>query len=91
MTLAKVYVSSTILDLKDERQQVLDWLRGMRHQAVDSYVADTDTVRESCLDDVASCDYYVLVLGHRYGFVFDKDNPDKHWDFACCTTECPAS
>src|SRR5215470_5316569 len=73
--MAKIYVSSTIADLKVERQVVLDWLRAARHQAVDSYLPDSDTVRESCLDDVGECDLYVLILGHRYGFVPVDDNP----------------
>jgi hypothetical protein len=33
---ARVYVSSTIADLTEERRAVLDWLRLARHQAVDS-------------------------------------------------------
>ena len=37
VVMAKVYVSSTIIDLQEERQAVLDWLRLARHQAVDSY------------------------------------------------------
>jgi len=73
--LAKVYVSSTVADLTGERRAVLDWLRLARHQAVDSYVADSDTVRDSCLDDVGECDLYVLVVGHRYGFVPPDGNP----------------
>jgi hypothetical protein len=74
--LAKVYVSSTIADLNPERQAVLDWLRPARHQAVDSYLPGSDTVRDSSLDDVAACDLYVLILGHRYGFQPSRDNPD---------------
>jgi Domain of unknown function (DUF4062) len=74
--MAKVYVSSTIIDLKPERQAVLDWLRLARHQAVDSYLPDSDTVRASCLEDVAACDLYVLILGHRYGFQPEEDNPE---------------
>jgi hypothetical protein len=74
--MAKVYVSSTIADLKPERQAVLDWLRLARHQAIDSYLPDSETVQESCLDDVGGCDLYVLILGHRYGFVPTDDNPD---------------
>jgi Domain of unknown function (DUF4062)/Tetratricopeptide repeat len=73
--MVKVYVSSTVADLKPERQAVLDWLRAARHQAVDSYLPDSDTVRESCLDEVGICDLYVLILGHRYGFVPADDNP----------------
>jgi hypothetical protein len=74
--LAKVYVSSTIADLAEERRAVLDWLRLARHQAVDSYLPDSDTVQDSCLDDVAACDLYVLVLGHRYGSQPPEDNPE---------------
>jgi len=74
--MAKVYVSSTIIDLKQERQAVVDWLRAARHQAVDSYLPDSETVRDSCLDDVGTCDLYVLILGHRYGFQPADDNPD---------------
>jgi Domain of unknown function (DUF4062)/Tetratricopeptide repeat len=73
--MAKVYVSSTIADLRQERQTVLDWLRAARHQAVDSYLPGSDTVRESCLDDIGLCDLYVLILGHRYGFVPADGNP----------------
>jgi hypothetical protein len=73
--LARVYVSSTIADLTEERRAVLDWLRLARHQAIDSYLPDSDTVRDSCLDDVAACDLYVLILGHRYGFQPPQDNP----------------
>jgi hypothetical protein len=74
--MAKVYVSSTIADLQQERQAVLDWLRGARHQAVDSYLPDSDTVRGSCLEDVGGCDLYVLILGHRYGLQPPGDNPE---------------
>jgi hypothetical protein len=74
--LARVYVSSTIADLTEERRAVLDWLRPARHQAVDSYLPDSDTVWDSCLDDVAACDLYVLILGHRYGFQPVQDNPE---------------
>jgi hypothetical protein len=73
--MARVYVSSTIADLTEERRAVLDWLRLARHQAVDSYLPDSDTVRASCLDDVATCELYVLILGHRYGFQPPQDNP----------------
>jgi Domain of unknown function (DUF4062) len=74
--LARVYVSSTIADLTEERRAVLDWLRLARHQAVDSYLPDSDTVRDSCLDDVAGCDLYVLIAGHRYGSQPKDDNPE---------------
>ena len=73
---ARVYVSSTVADLRTERAAVFDWLRLARHQAVDSYLPDSDTVRDSCLDDVAACELYVLIAGHRYGFQPAGDNPE---------------
>src|SRR5689334_17920926 len=74
--MAKVYVSSTIVDLQPERQAVYEWLRKARHQAVDSYLPDSDPVLASCLADIDTCDLYALVLGHRYGFQPPQDNPE---------------
>lgn len=74
--MAKVYVSSTVLDLKAERQAVIDWLIAADHQPVHSYRPDSETVRESCLDDIDRCDLYVLLLGSRYGFQPDDGNPE---------------
>ena len=73
---ARVYVSSTVADLRAERAAVFDWLRLARHQAIESYLPDSDTVQGSCLDDVAACDLYVLIAGHRYGFRPPSDNPE---------------
>ena len=75
--MAKVYISSTVLDLKVERQAVIDWLIAANHQPVHSYRPDSETVRDSCLDDIDRCDLYVLILGHRYGFIPQKNNPDQ--------------
>ena len=69
------YVSSTVADLKRERQAVMDWLVAAGHQPVHTYRPDSETVRDSCVDDVDTCDLYVLILGHRYGFPPGEDNP----------------
>jgi uncharacterized protein DUF4062 len=74
--MARVYVSSTLADLGRERRAVMDWLVAAQHQVVHSYRPGSDTVRESCLEDVDSCDLYVLILGHRYGFQPCDNNPE---------------
>src|SRR5215831_20083129 len=74
--MARVYVSSTIADLRPERREVMDWLVAAGHQVVHSYRPSSETVRDSCLDDVDGCDLYVLLLGHRYGFQPREDNPE---------------
>lgn len=72
----KVYVSSTKLDLEQERRAVLDWLADNGYERRHSYVADTETVRDSCIADVVDSDIYILILGHRYGFVPAQHNPE---------------
>src|SRR5215472_10603394 len=75
--MAKVYVSSTIVDLEAERRAVIDWLVAAQHQVVHSYRPNSHTVRDSCLADVDTCDVYVLIAGHRYGFQPPSDNPEQ--------------
>ncbi len=75
--MARVYVSSTITDLRAERQAVMDWLVAAQHQVVHSYRPDSETVRDSCLADVDTCDVYVLIAGHLYGFQPPQDNPEE--------------
>lgn len=75
--MAKVYLSSTLLDLKPEREAVTRWLIAAGHLPVHSYVADSESVHVSCLKDIDPCDLYVLILGHRYGFVPEEGNPGQ--------------
>ena len=63
--MATVYVSSMVADLAEERRAVLDWLRLARHQAVDSYLPGSETVRDSCLDDVAVISGYWSIFRGR--------------------------
>jgi hypothetical protein len=64
----------TAVDLVQERKAVFDWLIAAGHQPGHSYRPDSETVRESCLKDIDGCDFYVLILGHRYGWQPDADN-----------------
>jgi len=73
--MAKVYISSTVADLETERQAVIAWLVAAGHQPIHSYRPNSETVRDSCLDDVQRCDLFVLILGHRYGVQPSDGNP----------------
>ncbi len=77
METVRVYVSSTKADFDGERRLVMDWLVAQRMLPVHSYVADTETVRDSCLDDIAGCQVCVLLLGHRYGSRVAAGNPER--------------
>jgi hypothetical protein len=64
----KVYLSSTLDDLRPERQAVKDVLGG-ECVVVESYIADERSVRDSCLAEVEGCDVYIGIIGLRYGFI----------------------
>src|SRR5712691_3365068 len=73
-----VYLSSTLMDLEAERRGVQEALGDeciVRH----SYRASEDALVDSCLDDVAQCDLYVVILGLRYGFIPTRgfSNPER--------------
>jgi tetratricopeptide (TPR) repeat protein len=65
-----VYVSSTFSDLQEHRQVLKQALEqsGYNVEAMERYPAFDERPLERCLDDVADCDFYVLLLAHRYGF-----------------------
>ncbi|MBS1212728.1 MAG: Sulphatase-modifying factor protein [Proteobacteria bacterium] len=64
----KVYLSSTLKDLEDERKAVKEVLGG-ECIVKESYQAHESDLRESCLQDVGECELYIGILGLRYGFV----------------------
>src|SRR5262245_21582056 len=73
--MAKVYVSSALVDLESEREAAMDWLTRANHQPAHSYVPDTQTVREGCLKDVRDCEAHVPILGFGYGHIPTDGNP----------------
>jgi len=84
MSTTRVYISSTYRDLKVHRQQVIDFFQKMPDRfdliSMEGYVADDITPLQKCLDDVASCDLYVLIIARRYGFIVPDTsvNPDQY-------------
>jgi WD40 repeat protein len=72
----RIYLSSTIDDLKEERLAAIEILR--RHAVVkDSYRASEEATVATCIKDVRATHLYVGILGQRYGWVPDnEDNPN---------------
>ena len=77
--MAKIYVSSTYVDLIDCRKQVSVTLRKMGHEdiAMEYYTAENKRPVEKCLADVAACDVYVGIFAWRYGWIPKTKNPKK--------------
>lgn len=74
--MARIFISSTYEDLKDYRQAVYVALRRLGHQsiAMEDYVATDQTPLERTLQDVANSDFYVGIIGWRYGYVPPGEN-----------------
>jgi hypothetical protein len=76
--MAKIYVSSTYLDLQEHRAQVERVIRRMGHEdvAMEYYVAEDQRPVAKCLADVAACDVYVGIFAWRYGWIPTENNPN---------------
>lgn len=67
----KVYISSTLTDLREYRAAVADVLRKLGHdvRGMETYVAESSRPVDVCEADARSCDVFVLLLAWRYGYV----------------------
>jgi hypothetical protein len=76
---AKIYISSTFLDLKEYRAAAANQLAQEGHQvvAMETYVASDERPRDKVEADVAACDVYVGIFAWRYGYVPPHDNEQK--------------
>jgi hypothetical protein len=77
--MAKVYVSSTFVDLQEHREKIKLVLRRMGHEdvAMEYYVAENQRPVDRCLSDVAQCDLYVGIFAWRYGWIPEEGNPER--------------
>jgi formylglycine-generating enzyme required for sulfatase activity len=71
--MAKIYISSTYVDLKEEREAAAQAVRRLGHQSVymEDYVAAPQFPVDKCLQDVRHCDAYIGIFAWRYGFIPD--------------------
>jgi len=67
----QIFVSSTYEDLKEERKAIIENISKMGHLPVgmELFVASNDEQFEYIKKVIVNCDYYVLILGGRYGSV----------------------
>ena len=65
----QIFISSTFTDLKDERQAVLKAILELDHMpaGMELFPATDDTAWQLITDVIDSSDYYVLIIGGRYG------------------------
>lgn len=82
----QIFISSTYEDLKEEREAVQQEILQMQHFPIgmEMFSAGDSGQWEIIKDTIDSSDYYVLIIGHRYGSL-DKEGisyTEKEFDYA---------
>jgi len=77
--MAKIYVSSTYLDLQEFREKILYHLQRLKQSivAMEYCLADDRRPAEKCIADVEACDIYVGIFAWRYGTIPEENNPEQ--------------
>ena len=67
----QIFISSTYEDLKDERQKIQETILSMYHFPIgmEMFSAGNDDQWKIIQETIDSSDYYVLIIGHRYGSI----------------------
>ena len=82
----QVFVSSTFADLKDERQKVIQALMEMDciPAGKELFPAANDEQWEFIKRVIDDCDYYILIIGGRYGSLTSEgiSYTEKEFDYA---------
>lgn len=70
----QIFISSTFEDLQEERNAVVKAILKMKHFPVgmEMFNAGNDQQWKIITDRIDSSDYYVLILGQRYGSILDR-------------------
>lgn len=83
----QVFISSTYSDLKEERRKILDILlmADCIPSGMEAFVATDNEQFEVIKKVIDLCDYYVLIIGRRYGSVSSltgKSYTEMEYDYA---------
>lgn len=85
----QIFISSTFVDLQDERQSVLRAILELDHMpaGMELFPATDDTAWQLIRDVIDGSDYYVLIVGGRYGSLDDAGlgYTEKEYDYALTT------
>jgi len=85
----QIFISSTFTDLIDERQAVLKAILELDHMpaGMELFPATDDSAWQLITDVIDSSDYYVLIVGGRYGSLDEQGLgfTEKEYDYAIRT------
>lgn len=81
----QIFVSSTYEDLKEEREKAIQAIHEMGHIPVgmEMFSAADDTQWKLIQKQIDDCDYYVVIIGHKYGSMDGAVSyTEKEYDYA---------
>lgn len=82
----QVFVSSTYVDLIDARKKVIETVLSLYHFPVgmEMFSADDSEQWDIIKETIDASDYYVIVIGHKYGSVSDSgiSYTEREYDYA---------
>lgn len=85
----QIFISSTFIDLKDERQAALKAILEIDHMpaGMELFSATDDSAWQLIQDVIDSSDYYILIVGGRYGSLDEAglSYTEKEYDYALLT------
>jgi hypothetical protein len=73
----RVFISSTIYDLRDLRSSLKYWLEELGYEVLLSDYSDfpvnpNENSYQACLETIDNCDYFILLIGGRVGGWYNK-------------------
>jgi hypothetical protein len=85
----QIFISSTFADLRDERQATLKAILEIDHMpaGMELFPATDDSAWQLIRDVIDSSDYYILIVGGRYGSLDEAGigYTEKEYDYALVT------
>lgn len=82
----QVFISSTFTDLVESRQKVRDIILKLYHFPIgmEMFSADDDEQWQVIKDTIDSSDYYIVIIGHKYGSETSEgiSYTEKEYDYA---------
>lgn len=82
----QIFVSSTYTDLIKMRLSLMEMIQRLNHFPVgmEQFSADDDEQWQIIKETLEQTDYYLCIVGHRYGSLSDdgRSYTEKEWDYA---------
>jgi len=72
MAVPKIFISSTYYDLKQERSNIADFIKGLgyepvMHERAGVTYTQNETLEKDCYNEIQNCDILVCIIGNHFG------------------------